>query len=330
MSGRRRIHLAVMVLLTAAIVVIALRMDWRRASATLAELDWRWVLLVPILNVAGVAAEAVRWKLILAGGGRGVPVRSTFAAMLVGIVGNIVLPFKLGDTARAYTLSHQEGVPLSRAVSSVLLDRAADIIPFVALALVTGMFFSFPAGLRLSGGIGVAVLALIVITFVILFRTGRLQGSAHFARVNRMHAQLRSLVSELRDTGRFLRVSVSSFLVWGIRVAVIYTMLAAFALDVPGIAGLVVLIVVTLGIAAVSSPGNVGSFELAAMGALKLFGVETEVALGFAVTLHAVEVVPIAALGLAALWITGIRLRDVVAKPTAPEKTDTGPAYLAR
>jgi len=72
------------------------------------------------------------------------------------------------------------------------------------------------------------------------------------------------------------------------------------------------LIVLNFGIAIVSTPANLGGFELAVVGALKLLSIETEVAFSYAVALHAMEVAPMVAFGTFFLWFEGFKTRDVL------------------
>jgi uncharacterized membrane protein YbhN (UPF0104 family) len=86
----------------------------------------------------------------------------------------------------------------------------------------------------------------------------------------------------------------------------------AFQLDLilvsSKVSAMVVLILTNLGIAIVSTPANVGGFELSAVAALHLFIRDAETAISFAVALHLIEVVPIVILGLIVLWYNGFNL----------------------
>jgi hypothetical protein len=89
-------------------------------------------------------------------------------------------------------------------------------------------------------------------------------------------------------------------------------MFRAFHLDLPPSAAAVVLIFVNLGIAVVNSPANLGGFELAAVAAFKLLGLDTEFALSYAIALHIVEVVPMASAGALVLWLSGFNSAELL------------------
>jgi uncharacterized membrane protein YbhN (UPF0104 family) len=89
----------------------------------------------------------------------------------------------------------------------------------------------------------------------------------------------------------------------------IWAMFKAFHLALPLIATAVVLIFVNLGIAVVSTPANLGGFEISIVAAFRFFPVDTEVAISYAVALHLVEVIPMVLLGFVVLWFSGIKMR---------------------
>jgi uncharacterized membrane protein YbhN (UPF0104 family) len=74
-------------------------------------------------------------------------------------------------------------------------------------------------------------------------------------------------------------------------------MVQAFNLQLPLAASVTALVIVNLSIAAVAMPGNLGTFELAVAGALKLWGVSPEIGLSLGIAMHAIEVIPTVAVG---------------------------------
>ena len=75
-------------------------------------------------------------------------------------------------------------------------------------------------------------------------------------------------------------------------------MLIASHLTLPLSATITTLLIVNLGIAIAATPGNVGSFELAAAAALALWKVPSDTAFSVAIATHVVEVVPPMLIGL--------------------------------
>ncbi|MCE5336228.1 MAG: flippase-like domain-containing protein, partial [Desulfobacteraceae bacterium] len=92
----------------------------------------------------------------------------------------------------------------------------------------------------------------------------------------------------------------------------VWAMFKAFSLDLPLMATFITLILLNLGIAAVSTPANVGGFELATVGALSLFNVEIEVGLSYSLALHVIEVAPMMAFGILFLWFEGFKATELL------------------
>jgi uncharacterized membrane protein YbhN (UPF0104 family) len=105
-------------------------------------------------------------------------------------------------------------------------------------------------------------------------------------------ATMIAIVAIGRHRARVAAAVATSLVSWAARAAILWCMLAAFHLALPLSATITMLVIVNLGIAIVATPGNVGSFELAAAAALALWKVPSETALSVAIATHVVEVIP--------------------------------------
>jgi uncharacterized membrane protein YbhN (UPF0104 family) len=96
-------------------------------------------------------------------------------------------------------------------------------------------------------------------------------------------------------------------------------MFEAFSLGLPFHAGFLVLAIITVLLVLPSTPGYVGPFQYGTVVALGLFSVSKAEALSLSILYHAVNYVPITAVGLAylaALNLTLGELRAVGEKPS--------------
>ena len=93
-------------------------------------------------------------------------------------------------------------------------------------------------------------------------------------------------------------------------------MLRALHLELPFVAGWVVLAFVGVGISVPSAPGYLGVFHFAAKLALEIFGVASSTALAYALIYHASAVVPITLLGWLYLLREHVSLGEVRRAPT--------------
>jgi len=106
-------------------------------------------------------------------------------------------------------------------------------------------------------------------------------------------------LSILRSGRQVALVAGLSVLVWLLEAGKYYFIMFGFPFDQPFHVLLLVTSVATLATTIPSTPGYVGTFELAGIATLQRFGVAAEVALSYTVVVHAALWFPITLLGIA-------------------------------
>ena len=317
MSWERKVRTGAVAASVLVLGIVLSRTNLAEIRRAFTSIDPIWVLWVLVLNVLNTWIEAVRWKLILSAVKKRARLSSVLAGILVGVAGNTVLPLRLGDGARAYFVARKERVRLAGCFSTVVLDRAADVAFFLVLVVVTAFFFSLPpsveyAGILIGGGLGVALVALIGLSAYRERNHAKAPRGIPGSWLSDQIAHFTEALSVLRNASILLPTGALSATSWAMRVAMTWAMFRAFHLDLPPAAAAVVLIFVNLGIAVVNSPANLGGFELAAVAAFKLLGLNTELGLSYAIALHIVEVVPMALAGALVLWLSGFKSAELL------------------
>ncbi len=103
--------------------------------------------------------RALRWRCLLRP--CRVSIRRAAAIYQVAIFLNWLLPIRGGEVAMSLLLRHSTGIPVSRSLAAVSMDKAMDLLPVVALLAVLPF-----AGLHLSGPLWLLLLsALAVVGF---------------------------------------------------------------------------------------------------------------------------------------------------------------------
>jgi glycosyltransferase 2 family protein len=304
----RRIHLIIFILLCALFILFLSRLDLAKVSDALVGVSWGWVILAALLNMFNTWVEAFRWKLILSSIKKKAHHHVAFAGILVGVVGNVLLPLKVGDAARAYFVSRKEGIYFASTLSSVILDRMVDITSFLVLVSITLVFFNLQLSFKHINILILLALVAILLTFFVLIKFGRklkLKFKKRFSQaiveqINRFAVGL----SALRDAKILLPTIILSAISWGMKSGIVWLMFKAFGFKLPLFSAITTLILINLGISILNTPANFGGFEFSAVAALHLFSIESELAVSYAVVLHLVEVVPIVLMGLAVIWIS--------------------------
>jgi uncharacterized membrane protein YbhN (UPF0104 family) len=137
-------------------------------------------------------------------------------------------------------------------------------------------------------------------------------------RVRRMGRWLPQLIGSQRIWDRplaALAVNGTQVLAWVVQLAAAVAMLWAFHLDAAGLSAAALVIVLTNLIGLVpATPGNVGTFQVAAVAALATYGVASGPALAFALGLQALQLVVGIVAGLVALAAQDLTLADLAGR----------------
>lgn len=276
--------------------------------------------LTPIAAIVGVVAvqlviRAYRWSVVI-------PVRPRIAVtrlvppLLVGYLGNAVLPARLGEPMRAVIVSRRERAGLPETLGSVLVERVVDVATLAPVAFVASLVVGAPAwiqqGLGLATAVGIAVVVLLLTIGV-----QPLVGLLERLRLPRW-ATIRDGVMKFAGTlgGRsrrtaLLTAAAISLAAWLLDATSFWLAGRAVGADV-GYAGAALIAGVTvLGTAIPSAPGYVGTFELAAVAAAGAIGVPADEAFALAVVAHAATLIPMALGGAASVAMLGASFGEV-------------------
>jgi uncharacterized protein (TIRG00374 family) len=255
-----------------------------------------------LLGVCALAVmyvvQAARWRMIA----RTPRVRVIrFAQMVVGGVAvNNVLPGRIGDVLRARWLAVEARVAWGRALATVVLDRAGDVVALAILLGVSVWGIEGASWLRriLAGAVvGVAVL-LTLVAFARAYAARRAHGRRQRGRVRTfVRDTVEGLAEPLgaRLVVTALTLSLAAWLAFSLAVVAVAD---SVGIQLDLIDAFFVTGVVNLGVAIPSSPGFVGTYQWLAVEAIALLDVATRAeALAFSILLHAAWYVPTTIVG---------------------------------
>jgi len=282
---------------------VILNVDFGRAFELMRGANL-WLLLAGLVAYyLTFPLRSLRWTLILRRVGTRVGYRAATEILFLSWFVNCLVPAKLGDLYRAYLLKGTYGASASRTVGTIFIERIADIIVIVGLALAAG-YWSFRGRQRPEVDalfIAGFVIALALIVFVLALRFA----GGHLTRF--LPARAADLYERFHEgsTGALTPSSLPIILattgaIWLLEGARVYFVIRA--LNLPdahlGIsASVFVALAAALLTAIPLTPAGVGFVEAGIVGALLIYGVPHDAAVAVALTDRAISIMTVIVLG---------------------------------
>ena len=297
--------------------------EWAKLLKDIKGLDWRWVALGVLADIVSYAVQGLRWRLLLKPLGELSVLRAT-QAVYAGLFVNEVVPFHLGEIARAFPVSRWMAAPLVSVIPSMALERLFDGIWLAAGIGLTAIFVPLPRNLLEAGDVfGLAVLVLTAVLLFLLVRKARVprEGPAEGTRrpgpARWIAVNLGKLDAGIRSIG-LSRLSAAAFAVslpiLFLQAVSFWLVMKAYGLGLSFWIGGAVFLIVRFGTVIPGAPGNLGLYQLFCVIGLTLFGVDKTAAAGFSVVVYVLLSIPLWALGILALGRTGMSLATIKAK----------------
>jgi glycosyltransferase 2 family protein len=284
--------------------------------------------LSSVLVTAPFGLRALRWGPILRPIYPGSRFRSRYASTCIGFMANNLLPARVGEFARAYSLTRLEPIRLSASFGSLVVERMFDAIMVIGLLLIALAWPGFPdAGDRGYANVAAILAVLLALGFaLLLFLVSRPERATRIlervaARV--LPERIRRRVVDaliaflmgaaiIRDWRLVLQALAWSLAVWLTAGFATWVAFRAFHIDAPFIAAVFLQSIIALAVSLPSAPGFFGLFEAAArVGLVDVWGVEASQAMAFALGFHLAGYFPVTFIGLYYVWRLDFSWRDV-------------------
>jgi len=321
-SRKHLIHLIIGLLVTGGCLYWAVKdISWQEVGLSFSQARYGTIPVYLLLLVAFYWLKALRWAVLLA------PVKPIHASqvagpMMVGFMGNNVLPAHLGELFRVLLVARQQKVSFAGVFSSVAIERLFDIFAvllLVGLGLVTvrdlpeSFQNSFQAiGLMAVGGVVVFAAGLIWLKHAVslakmlIFRLPI--PPVRQDQLQRMVDSAAVATGAVKNGNRLAVVIGNSVVQWACNCGMIYVSLWSFDIHVPLSATFILLGVLVFAVTIPSTPGFFGAIQLAFVKTLALFGVAESEAFAASIYYHLLQYLVVTAVGLVCLWQSGATL----------------------
>lgn len=322
-SGKKLQFWLGMLVSIACLVAIFIVIDPREIWLALQDAHLGYLVLSTAGILSFMAIRAVRWRFML---NNAISWGQVFHIQNIGYMLTYLLPFRLGDLARAVLIGNVPPVTLPQGLSTMVVERVLDLLFIVTLLPFTLVAVpSLPPQVQTAArGAGILGLAAIVILIIAanqrplaqristwLFNRIRFMNTEAWAR--RVDELLEGLSSLTHWRDGILLVMLS-ILVWLPILAAYYWGMQAVNIQPTWAMTGFVVCAAALSVAAPSSPGQVGVFHAGVTFALaEILGQPHGQAASFAFLYHALNFVVIVILGLIGIPRIGATFSNVVA-----------------
>jgi uncharacterized protein (TIRG00374 family) len=320
------------------IAALLWKADWAEVRAVFEQVSWWRVAPLPLIYLASFPLRGLRWQLMLRPLGK-VPLARSTAIVAVGYMANNLLPARLGEFVRAGVLRQSEGISGVSAFTSIVTERVFDGLTLAAILVWTMQGLPADASYAdhldrlayaVSMGFSAALLAILLARLLprqIRRATSWLTAwlpERMRSRLDRAVDSALSSVTFLRSGGAVLAVAGLSATVWLFEGAMFWCGLWAFGLPADLRLALFTLAVVNFGALLPSAPGYVGVFQAGALVAFAAHGLGVELALGYSITVPAMQFIPITLVGAVVLTRLGLSLKSLrhLGRSHRPKTTD--------
>ncbi len=312
----------------------------------LGSINYVWVIPATFLVLLSFFVRALRWQFILASTHK-IGIWPVFHPMMIGFMINCIFPGRLGEFARPAILQKKEQVPFGTGIATVAAERVFDVAALVTFAVITLTAIDINPEVQIVFGnfqLNRATLEILfnrIILMGILLMIGMIAVSIPSIR-RAIHQLILALpllfifASETTKTKirvkacepltrfvdniakgftlvkhpqKIIICSIYSLLVWIIAAFSYY----AFSFGSPGVQltfteMFAVMVIICLFIALPSVPGFWGLWEAGGVFAMSLFGTSSDVAAGFTLANHAVQMFPVIVVGFVSAIITSVNI----------------------
>ncbi len=308
---KRRITLLTGIPLSIFFLWLALKgVNFTKAFALIKKADYRFVILGAVVVIADFSMRSLRWRILLA------PVKlikyiELLSTVFISFMANNVLPLRAGEVIRIFLIGQKEEISKTSAVGTIIIERMMDIFAILSLSTLVFMSHPFPDYIRKIWIIFLALLVgLIIVLYCLMYfrdKTLYLLNKFIFRFLpDKLENKIENLINDFINGLEILKKRHHLFLsivisigVWAINVLAFYFIAKGLGLTQITYSGaILVMTFVTLGISIPSSPGFVGVYEAAGIGACLLLGVEKSRAAAFIMLIHAVQILTILAVGM--------------------------------
>ena len=318
-SPKQILRLLVGIVIGAVFAFLAFRhVDWSQTGRAIASANMGWIAIGILSLAIDYCLRIVRWRMMLRAVSADVSFGEAAVPYLASIGLNNVLPFRLGDVARAVGYCRYLRASTGQIVSTMIVERMLDLLSLLAIFFV--MLQAVPAGSVSPAFVktctvfgSIAIFGLLAL----LLAPGMFERWAVRVAENGKNEKLRKVAAWFAEFFKSLMLMRSaplaaslvllSFGAWIFEGGVFASVAMALGHTSLGTAPWFALSTGTLGTLVPSTPGYVGTFDFFCILGFTAFGVTKQAASLMALVIHTVLWVPLTLAGMVVFGLSGAK-----------------------
>ena len=310
------------------LVLLFRKIDFHRLGALLSTADYRYLLLAIVFTFVSYFMRAVRWKYILIVE-KDIALSALYPPTIIGYMANNLLPARLGELVRAYTLASKEQLTTPTVIASLVIDRLCDGFSVMLILVATLFTLDLPPAMReaestvRAGGLVMFLAYAAIVLFLFLLKRyttrtllvlGRLLKPFPASWAERLIPVLGNFIGGIQLSSRsrhLMMISLSSLVIWFFCIIPIDMVLRSFGISLPFAGSMFIMVLLVFAVMVPASPGYVGTYHYACYKGLSAFQIGEEQAMGIAIVIHAVGFFPVILAGFYHLWREKLSFSDM-------------------
>ena len=280
-----------------------------------------YILAVFVLFIYSVQVRAKRWQALLKPLIE-IPVSPLFSSTMIGYFGNNVLPFRLGELLRGYSLSKECPLKVSSIMGTIILDRVLD---FAGLFIFSALFlFNYPVEPWFKTGFSIIAFFLTIAFFMMYLISQKIQVWEKYVSefmsksqpiLKHIYTILYNVINGFSQLGKSSNKAAISFYtiyLWVIYFACAYLVVIAIGVELSWQQVGLLLIATTLSISVPAAPGYLGTYHAVVIYMMvSVFDMDLAISQSLAIILHAVGFIPFVILGAWFFAKSSIQLTEI-------------------
>lgn len=264
-----------------------------------------YILIALLTTYITFILRSIRWKILL-DSRQNLKLNKYISTTHIGYFLNNILPFRAGDLGRAKLLSnHSNEIKFSFVVGSLVAEKIIDLwmIGFFSIYLI---FFGFNDVLGLEFSIG--ILLLYIITSLIIFGNNSVANKIQ----NQFSITKNFVDGYLLVSKNKLKLGAVSMLLWCSFVAYMVALLKSINIHLSFEQYIGITIITGIVTSLPIAPAAIGTYHLAVIYFLSLYGIETEQSQTAAILLHSIFLLYTIILGYIYLSFEKVELKSLI------------------